>query len=61
MALRLDFRDADFESRFARFLTTKREVSEDVNATVHAIIDDVRARGWEQVGASMIVKPMPLR
>ena len=45
MALRLDFRDADFESRFARFLTTKREVSEDVNATVHAIIDDVRARG----------------
>ena len=45
MALRLDFRDADFEARFARFLTTKREVSEDVNATVHAIIDDVRSRG----------------
>ncbi|MDX3926440.1 MAG: histidinol dehydrogenase [Shinella sp.] len=45
MAIRLDFRDGDFETRFAAFLTTKREVSEDVNATVRAIIDDVRARG----------------
>jgi histidinol dehydrogenase len=34
-----------FEARFAAFLTTKREVSEDVNAVVRAIIDDVRARG----------------
>ncbi len=45
MAIRLDFRDGDFETRFAAFLTTKREVSEDVNATVRGIIDDVRANG----------------
>ncbi|NVP54928.1 histidinol dehydrogenase [Mycoplana rhizolycopersici] len=45
MAIRLDFRDEDFETRFAAFLTTKREVSEDVNATVRAIIDDVRENG----------------
>jgi hypothetical protein len=36
---------ADFESRFTAFLATKREVSEDVDATVRAILDDVRARG----------------
>jgi histidinol dehydrogenase len=41
----LDYQSSDFESRFAQFLTTKREVSEDVNAVVRAIIDDVRARG----------------
>jgi len=35
----------DFEERFAAFLTTKREVSADVNDVVHAIIEDVRARG----------------
>jgi histidinol dehydrogenase len=34
-----------FEQKFAAFLTTKREVSEDVNLAVRAIIDDVRARG----------------
>ncbi|MCF3641877.1 histidinol dehydrogenase [Rhizobium sp. TRM95111] len=45
MAIRLDRRDSDFETRFAAFLTTKREVSEDVNAAARAIIDDVRARG----------------
>lgn len=45
MAIRLDFRDGDFETRFAAFLTTKREVSEDVNATVRSIIEDVRANG----------------
>ncbi len=45
MAIRLDFLDHDFEARFASFLTTKREVSEDVNAIVRTIIDDVRQRG----------------
>ena len=45
MAIWLDQASADFEQRFAAFLTTKREVSEDVNAVVRGIIDDVRARG----------------
>ena len=45
MAIWLEQASADFEQRFAAFLTTKREVSEDVNAAVRAIIDDVRARG----------------
>ncbi|MDX3975809.1 histidinol dehydrogenase [Shinella sp.] len=45
MAIRLDYQSSDFENRFAAFLTTKREVSEDVNAIVRTIIDDVRARG----------------
>ncbi|QRM54187.1 histidinol dehydrogenase [Sinorhizobium sp. BG8] len=45
MAIRLDYRDADFEQRFAAFLTTKREVSEDVNAIARDIIEDVRSRG----------------
>ena len=45
MAIWLNRADGDFEQRFAAFLTTKREVSEDVNAAVKAIIDDVRARG----------------
>ncbi|SON54338.1 Histidinol dehydrogenase [Hartmannibacter diazotrophicus] len=45
MAIRLDDRDADFEARFAAFLTTKREVSEDVDQAVRAIIEDVRTRG----------------
>ena len=45
MALWLDRSSTDFETRFAAFLTTKREVSEDVNATVREIIADVRARG----------------
>ncbi|MGO4437104.1 histidinol dehydrogenase [Rhizobium sp. RAF56] len=45
MAIWLDQASADFEHRFAAFLTTKREVSEDVNAVVRTIIDDVRARG----------------
>lgn len=47
MAIWLDQTSDDFEARFAAFLTTKREVSEDVNATVRAIVDDVRARGDE--------------
>jgi len=36
---------ADFETRFKAFLGTKREVSADVDATVRAILEDVRARG----------------
>ena len=45
MAIWLNRADGDFEQRFAAFLTTKREVSEDVNAAVKTIIDDVIARG----------------
>lgn len=45
MAITLRQSDHDFEKRFAAFLTTKREVSPDVEATVRAIIDDVRSRG----------------
>ncbi|MDM9647359.1 histidinol dehydrogenase [Rhizobium sp. S163] len=45
MAIWLDQASDDFAQRFAAFLTTKREMSEDVNTTVRAIIDDVRARG----------------
>ncbi|SFC86171.1 histidinol dehydrogenase [Tropicimonas isoalkanivorans] len=41
----LNTADADFEARFAAFLTTKREDAPDVDAAVAAIIDDVRARG----------------
>jgi len=45
MTYRMDVKDADFETAFSTFLTSKREVSEDVNKTVSAIIDDVRAHG----------------
>ncbi|MGO6688458.1 histidinol dehydrogenase [Rhizobium leguminosarum] len=45
MAIWLDQASEGFEQHFAAFLTTKREVSEDVNIVVRAIIDDVRARG----------------
>jgi histidinol dehydrogenase len=45
LAIRLDYLTPSFEEQFAAFLTTKREVSEDVNAAVRAIIDDVRTRG----------------
>ncbi|NLS14985.1 histidinol dehydrogenase [Rhizobium sp. P40RR-XXII] len=45
MAIWLDQASEGFEQQFAAFLTTKREVSEDVNAVVRGIIDDVRARG----------------
>ena len=45
MALRLDSRAGDFEARFAAFLATKREVSEDVDAVVRDIIARVRAEG----------------
>lgn len=45
MAIWLEQASGDFEERFTAFLSTKREVSDDVNAVVKAIIDDVRARG----------------
>jgi histidinol dehydrogenase len=47
MPLRLDTRDADFAERFAAFLATKREASQDVEQAVRAIIADVVARGDE--------------
>ncbi len=45
MTIRLNSRDATFEADFAALLTMKREVSEEVDAVVAAIIADVRARG----------------
>jgi histidinol dehydrogenase len=45
MAITLAQADADFEQRFAAFLTTKREVSEDVDTAVRQIIARVRAEG----------------
>lgn len=43
--MRLDYRQSDFENRFAAFLTTKREVSQDVENDVRAIIREIRERG----------------
>jgi len=45
MPIRLNTRDADFAIRFSAFLTTKREVAEDVEQAVRAIIKDVAANG----------------
>ena len=45
MPIRLDSRSADFAARFAAFLATKREASEDVDQAVRAIIADVRQNG----------------
>ena len=45
MALELDTRSADFEGHFARFLSSKREASEDVDQAARGIVADVRARG----------------
>lgn len=45
MAITLRQSDAGFEQRFAAFLTTKREVSEDVDTAVRAIIARVRSEG----------------
>ena len=45
MPIRLDSRTADFPARFAAFLATKREVAEDVEQAVRAIIADVRRDG----------------
>jgi histidinol dehydrogenase len=47
LAITLRASDTDFEDRFARFLTTKREVSPDVDAIVRDIIAAVRERGDE--------------
>ncbi len=41
----LNAKDAGFETAFAALLSAKREDSPDVDATVAAIIEDVRARG----------------
>ena len=41
----LDTRVADFEAAFQQLLASKREVSDDVDVAVAAIIADVRARG----------------
>jgi histidinol dehydrogenase len=49
MAIRLDITEPEFEARFAVLLAGKREAAEDVDATVRAIIDDVRKRGDEAV------------
>jgi histidinol dehydrogenase len=45
MPIRLDRNSADFDERFAKFLTTKREISADVEAQARAIVEDVAARG----------------
>ena len=45
MPIRLDNRSADFSARFAAFLATKREATEDVEQVVRAIIADVRQNG----------------
>jgi histidinol dehydrogenase len=45
LAIRLSQTDPDFETRFRALLAAKREVSEDVDATVRGILADVRARG----------------
>jgi histidinol dehydrogenase len=45
MPIRLDSRSADFAARFAAFLATKREISEDVDQAARAIINDVRRNG----------------
>jgi histidinol dehydrogenase len=45
MAITLRQSDPDFEQRFSCFLTTKREVSADVDAAVREIIARVRAEG----------------
>lgn len=45
MPLRLDSESPDFETAFKALLATKREVSEDVDQAVRAIIRDVRTEG----------------
>ncbi len=45
MPLNLSTTDPGFEGEFARFLATKREVSDDVDAAVRAIIAEVRRDG----------------
>jgi histidinol dehydrogenase len=45
MALRLSSRDPNFDQQITKLLAAKREISEDVDQTVRAIIADVIARG----------------
>ena len=45
VAIRLDARDADFSRAFEALLNSKRESAPDVDASVAAIIADVRVRG----------------
>ncbi|MGA2794523.1 MAG: histidinol dehydrogenase [Roseiarcus sp.] len=47
MPVSLDMDAEGFEARFEALLTSKREVSADVDAVVASIIDDVRKRGDE--------------
>ena len=47
MAQRLDAREASFPKAFAALLSAKREVSEDVDQAVRAIIEEVVVRGDE--------------
>ncbi len=47
MVMLLDSTAGDFEERFSELLAAKREVSEDVDAAVRVIIDDVRESGDE--------------
>ena len=49
MVYRLDSRNAAFPQEFEALLGSKREVSEEVGATVAAILEDVRRRGDEAV------------
>jgi histidinol dehydrogenase len=49
MPVRLDARDAAFARAFEALLAAKREVSQDVDDTVRAIIADVSSRGDEAV------------
>ena len=45
MPIRLDRHSADFDERFNKLLTAKREVSPDVEIAVRAIVADIAARG----------------
>ena len=45
MPSRLDMRREDFAAQFSALLAAKREVSQDVDTAVAAIIADVVARG----------------
>ena len=45
MPVRLDRSSADFDEQFGKFLSTKREVSADVEAAARAIVQDVASRG----------------
>jgi histidinol dehydrogenase len=49
MVYRLDSRDPGFAADFETLLNSKREVSEEVGATVAAILADVKARGDDAV------------